>query len=182
VGELGAVVGGSQTTRTSSFTVPANACPGDDNRAAAALAFKDFVGNQLTTSRSAPLQILDVAAPTLTVSLSPSVLWPPDHKFQDVTAIITIQDNCDPHPTVTLVSITSSEPATGVLSNGDQGPDIQGGNIGTDDREFSLRSERDTGHGNTGRVYTITYRTTDRSGNSSDVKSIVTVPASNSGH
>jgi len=182
VEELGAVVVGSQTTRTSSFTVPANACPGDDNRAAAALAFKDFVGTQLTASGSAPLQILDVAAPTLTVSLSPSVLWPPDHKFQDVTATITIQDNCDPHPTVTLVSITSSEPATGVLGNGDQGPDIQGGNIGTDDRTFSLRSERDTGHGNTGRVYTITYRATDRSGNSSDVKAIVTVPASNSGH
>src|SRR5262249_28971018 len=133
VTDLGAVVVGGSKTQTSNFRVPANACPGDDNRAAVSLAFKDFVSNQLSASVSVPLQILDVAAPTLTVSVSPSVLWPPNHKFQDVTATITVTDNCDPHPTVTLVSITSSEPATGVLGNGDQGPDIQGADIGTDD-------------------------------------------------
>ncbi len=63
------------------------------------------------------------------------------------------------------MSVTSNEPETGFLGNGDKGPDIQGATIGTDDRAFSLRSERGTGGQSTGRVYTITYRATDASGN-----------------
>lgn len=181
VEELGAVVVGGIVNRTSNFTVPLNACPGDFTGATASVAFKDFVSNQLSATDSAPLQILDVAAPTLTVSVSPNILWPPNHQFQTITATITVQDNCDPHPIVTLVSVTSSEPATGVLGNGDQGPDIQGADIGTDDRTFSLRSERDTGHGSTGRVYTITYSAKDNAGNTSDKTVTVTVPANNSG-
>ncbi len=180
--DLGAVVVGGLVTRTSKFTVPLTACPGDFTSASAGVAFKDFVSNTLTTSDSAPLQILDVAPPTLTVTVSPAILWPPNHKFQDVTATITVADNCDPNPTVTLVSVTSNEPETGFLGNGDKGPDIEGVTVGTDDRSFSLRSERGTGGQNTGRVYTITYRATDRSGNSRNVIATVTVPTSNSGH
>jgi hypothetical protein len=140
-----------------------------------------MVSNQLTASDSAPLQILDVAPPTLTVTLSPAVLWPPNHKFRDVTAAITVTDNCDPNPTVRLVSVTSNEPETGFLGNGDKGPDIQGASVGTDDRAFSLRSERGTGGQSTGRVYTVTYRATDASGNTNDTVATVTVPTSNSG-
>ena len=80
------------------------------------------------------------------------------------------------------MSVTSNEPETGFLGNGDKGPDIQGAAIGTDDRAFSLRSERGTGGQNTGRVYTITYRATDSSGNTKDVTATVTVPTSNSGN
>ena len=76
------------------------------------------------------------------------------------------------------VSITSNEPATGFLGNGDQGPDIQGAAFGTDDRSFSLRSERGTGGQNTGRVYTIKYRVTDASGNFTDATATVKVPTS----
>ena len=116
------------------------------------------------------------------MTLSPTTLWPPNHKFQNVTATIAVTDNCDPNPTVTLVSITSNEPETGFLGNGDKGPDIEGAALGTDDRTFSLRSERGTGGQSTGRVYTITYRATDASGNTRDVTATVTVPTSNSGH
>ena len=99
-----------------------------------------------------------------------------------MTATITVTDNCDPHPTVKLVSIISNEPETGILGNGDKGPDIEGAALGTDDRTFSLRAERGTGGQSTGRVYTITYRATDTSGNTRDVTATVTVPTSNSGH
>lgn len=179
---LGAVVVGSIVTRTSTFTVPLNACPGDFTGASASLAFKDFVSTERTTSDVAPLQILDVAPPTLTVTVSPTTLWPPNHQFQNITATITVTDNCDPNPTVKLVSVVSNEPETGFLGNGDNGPDIQGADLGTDDRAFALRSERGTGKESTGRVYTITYRATDVSGNVRDVTATVTVPTSNSGH
>jgi uncharacterized repeat protein (TIGR01451 family) len=179
--DIGIIAVGNEVSQTSDFTVPSTACPGDFTGVAASLAFKDLAGDNLTASGSAPLQILDVAPPTLDVSVSPAMLWPPDHKFQDVTATITVKDNCDPNPSVTLASVTSNEPATGFLGNGDKGPDIEGADIGTDVRIISLRSERGTGQGSTGRVYTITYRATDRSGNFTERTATVTVPTSNSG-
>jgi uncharacterized repeat protein (TIGR01451 family) len=182
VEDLNAVVVGGIVTRTSNFTVPLTACPGDFPSASAAVTFKDFVSNQLTASDVAPLQILDVAPPTLTVAVSPTTLWPPNHKFQNITATITVSDNCDPNPIVRLVSVVSNEPETGFLGNGDKGPDVEGADVGSDDRAFSLRSERGTGGQSTGRVYTITYRATDSSGNVRNVTATVTVPTSNSGH
>jgi hypothetical protein len=114
------------------------------------------------------------------VSLSPSILWSPNHEFVTVTATLTITDNCDSNPTVRLVSITSNEPATGFLGTGDKGPDVQGATFGTNDRVFQVRAERGTGTGSTGRVYTVTYRVTDVSGNATTRSAIVFVPTSSS--
>jgi hypothetical protein len=108
------------------------------------------------------------------VSLSPVILWPPDHKFVEVTATLTFQDNCDRNPAVTLVSITSNEPAD------NKEPDVQGAAFGTDDRTFSLRADRNTGRDATGRVYTVTYRVADSSGNETIQSATVTVPTNNS--
>jgi uncharacterized repeat protein (TIGR01451 family) len=179
--DIGIIAVGSQVERAMTFTVPANACPGGLTGASATLAFKDFAGKALSVTDVTPLQILDVAPPTLTVSLSPNSLWPPNHKMETVVATVTVSDNCDPNPSVRLISITSNEPESGFLGNGDKSPDIDGAAIGTDDRTFELRSERGTGKGSTGRVYTVTYRVTDISGNSSDQIATVTVPTSNSG-
>jgi len=173
---LGSISVGSVVVQNASFTVPANACPGTFTGANAFLTFNDFAGQPMTGSASAPLQVLDVVPPAVTVSLSPSVLWPPNHKFVNVTATISAKDNCDANPSVVLVSISSNEPPN------NKEPDIQGAAFGTDDRVFSLRSERDTGKGSTGRVYTVTYRVTDKSGNATVKSAIVTVPTSNSGH
>ena len=63
--DLNAVVVGGLVTRTSNFTVPLDACPGDFTSVSASVAFKDMVSNQLTASGSAPLEVLDVAQPTL---------------------------------------------------------------------------------------------------------------------
>lgn len=177
---LGVIKVGDVITRTSTFTVPADACPGTFTGASASLAFTDFVGKTLTASDTAPLQILDVAPPTLTVSLSPSTLWAPNHKMELVTANIEVKDNCDPNPVITLVSIISSEPGSGYIGAGDQGPDIQGADIGTDDRSFYLRAERGTAGQSTGRVYTITYSATDASGNTTLATATVTVPRDSS--
>lgn len=176
--DLGAIVVGDVKTQTGSFVVPADACPADFTGASAEVAFKNIVGHDLTAGGSAPLEILDVVAPTISVSASPAFLWPPNHKFVEVTAAITVTDNCDPDPDVTLVSITSNEPATGFLGSGDKGPDIIDAAFGIDDRLFSLRAERATGRWSTGRVYTIVYRVTDASGNTTEGTTTVTVPTS----
>jgi uncharacterized repeat protein (TIGR01451 family) len=174
--DLGAVVAGGAASRSFPFTVPADACPGDFTTATASVAFKDFVSNALSSSESTPLQILDVAAPSLTVSASPAILWSPDHKFRNISVTVGVEDNCDSNPTVTLVSVTSNEPATGFLGTGDKGPDIQGATVGTDDRSFAVRAERGTGNGSTGRVYTIVYRAADIHGNVSEATTTVFVP------
>ena len=142
------------------------------------MTFASFAGDNLTAADAVPLQIRDVSAPTFTLSVSPSSLWPPNHTLREVTATIDVTDNCDPSPAVQLLSITSNEPETGFLGNGDRGPDIEGAAVGTDDRTCSLRAERATGRGHTGRVYTIVYRVTDRSGNATDQSATVVVPTS----
>jgi uncharacterized repeat protein (TIGR01451 family) len=178
-------------SRLTSFTVPATACPGDASGASATLTFTNMAADVLTLSSPTPLNILDIAAPSLQLSVSPDRLWPPNHKLHRVIATIATSDNCDRHPTVTLVSITSNEPdehhgrdhsARGGLDEfeDNDGPDIQGAAFGTDDRVFYLRAERE-GRNRQGRVYTVTYRVTDASGNATLKTATVTVPHSQGG-
>ncbi len=107
------------------------------------------------------VSIVDTQPPTVAVTLDPSTLWPPNHALAAITATVTVSDVCDPNPVVTLVSVTSSEPDNG-LGDGDTPNDIQGAAIGTDDREFLLRSERSGG--GPGRVYTVCYEAKDEAG------------------
>ncbi len=104
--------------------------------------------------------------PTLSVSLSPNVLWPPNGKLVAISANIQATDVCDPHPTVDLVSITANE----ALAPGD----IQGAVLGAYTLSFKLSATR-LGSG-TGRVYTVTYQAKDIAGNSSLASATVIVP------
>ena len=115
----------------------------------------------------------DNTPPNLSFTLSPTVLWPPNHNLIQVNANVQVSDDFDPNPQVRLVSITSNEPDSG-LDKEDIPNDVQGTSLGTDDRSFSLRAER-SGAGN-GRLYTVTYRATDASGNSRLATATVTVP------
>jgi hypothetical protein len=117
--------------------------------------------------------VVDTTPPTLSVSVSPARLSPPNHKLVPITATVVATDTCDGSPVVWLVSITSNEADNGG-GDGDTTDDIQGESFGTDDRQFLLRSER-SGKGS-GRVYTITYSATDASGNTTVRQAIVTVP------
>jgi hypothetical protein len=120
----------------------------------------------LSSSATTHVTVQDTTPPPLTVSLSPNVLWPPNSKLVPITASIQVSDTCDPNPSVVLVSITSNEPGAS--------SDIQGASIGTDDRSFLLRAER-LGAGS-GRVYTVTYRAMDASGNMTFSSAQVLVP------
>ena len=109
----------------------------------------------------------DTTPPSLTVSLSPNTLWPPNGKLVPVTATITVKDDYDPAPEVKLESIFVNETAAS--------DDVRDAQAGTDDRSFSMAAKRE-GTNQAGRVYTVTYSATDGSGNKVSASATVTVP------
>ncbi|MBN1312435.1 MAG: ExeM/NucH family extracellular endonuclease [Anaerolineae bacterium] len=115
------------------------------------------------------LDVCDEIAPTLSISAEPQWLWPVNHKYVKVKAKAEAADNIDPEPTITLLSVTSSEPDSG-LGPWDRPKDI----VIVDDFTFRLRAERAL-HG-PGRVYTITYQVTDACGNTATASVEVRVP------
>jgi predicted extracellular nuclease len=117
------------------------------------------------------LQVCDEIAPTAQVTVTPDTLWPANHKYVDVTAMVLVDDNFDPNPTIELVSVESNEPDNGE-DDGDTVNDI----VIDGDFSFKLRAER-SGVG-TGRIYTITYKVTDACGNETFATATVTVPLS----
>ena len=114
-----------------------------------------------------PVEKGDTTPPTLSITLSSATLWPPNDKLVSVTAAITVKDDYDPEPEIKLESITANET---LAAN-----DIQGAQLGTDDRSFSLAAKR-AGNNMAGRIYTVTYSATDASGNKATASAIVTVP------
>jgi FtsP/CotA-like multicopper oxidase with cupredoxin domain len=117
--------------------------------------------------------VVDTTPPHISVSVTPAMLWPPDHKLVDVTATVTVTDTCDAHPSFVLTAITSNEPDND-LGDGNTNADIQGAAFGTPDVNFQLRAER--GGPLTGRIYTIRYSAADGSGNGASASAFVTVP------
>ena len=111
----------------------------------------------------------EAVPPVVEVNVTPDTLWPPNHKYVIVQAIVNATDNLDPNPAVALLSVTSNEPDDG-LGDGDTPDDI----VMVDDFTFKLRAER-SGTGD-GRIYTITYEVTDACGNSTVATATVTVP------
>lgn len=113
----------------------------------------------------------DTEPPVVTLSVTPSVIWSPNHKLIEVTPTVGVTDNLDPTPTVELVGIKISEPDDG-QGSGHTSDDVQV----ADDGRLYVRSER-SGQGN-GRIYTITYKATDATGNSGYASATVMVPKS----
>jgi hypothetical protein len=115
----------------------------------------------------------DSTPPTVTCSVTPTSLWPPNHKLRDVTASVTVTDDGSGPAGFKLVSVTSSEADSG-LGIGDVPGDEANWAIGTADTTGQLRAERaDTGPG---RTYTLTYEGADVAGNTAQCSATVTVP------
>ena len=129
---------------------------------------------------SAPVTIEDTIPPEISVALSPTELWPPNHKLVEIDAVVIVEDICDDMPIIELASITSSEPdnAQGV-GDGNTVDDIQEADFGTPDFNFLLRAERQ-GSG-AGRIYTVPYTATDAAGNQASASAEVFVPHSQGG-
>jgi len=127
----------------------------------------DDSGNFASDTQNVTVQ--DTTAPEITVEVSPDELWVPNHKMVTVTATVEATDICDPNPTVSLLSVTSSEDDDGI-GDGSTADDIEI----IDDFTVNLRAER-SGTG-TGRVYTLTYQAEDASGNKQTAEATVWVP------
>jgi hypothetical protein len=122
-------------------------------------------GESDPVTQSTAVTVRDTTAPAITsLSVSPSVLSPPNHKMVPVTISVAAIDVCDPSPKAKIVAVTSNE------AGGDQ-YQITG------DLILNLQSDRNGG-GN-GRIYTITVQAMDASGNAATKNVIVTVPKGN---
>ena len=125
------------------------------------------------------ITVVDTTPPDFTFSVSPTTLWPPNHKHILITPSWSVSDICDASVDVTLKSIVSNEENDtntydsaydGTVGDGHTNDDIKV----EDDGSIYLRAER-SGTG-TGRVYTITYEAIDDSGNVTESSAAVTVP------
>lgn len=119
--------------------------------------------------------VQDTSPPSVAVSASPSLLWPPDHRMVPVALAPLAEDLCDPAPSVVLDSAASSEPddAPG-LGDGATTADVQAQGPGGPDLAIALRAERDAR--GAGRTYTLVVTATDASGNESAAGATVLIP------
>jgi len=119
--------------------------------------------------------VRDTTAPRLVLAASPATLWPPNHALVPVQIAWQAQDLCDPHPSVVLETVTSSEPDDAADSgDGHTSGDIAGAELMTPDSQVRLRAERLPN--GPGRTYSLTYRVRDASGNGSLQGTVVSVP------
>jgi hypothetical protein len=110
---------------------------------------------------SGNVTVVDTTGPSITApSMSPSSLWPPNHKLVDVTVSYGATDNCSAASCVLTVS----------SNDGGSSADW----TVVDNHHVQLRSERSGGGG--GRIYTITVTCTDTHGNKSVRTGTVLVP------
>lgn len=144
IGERGIVVGAP-------FSVLFSPTGGGSGNAGAAYLF---------TSSAVPVSITSISA-------SPSVLWPPNHKLVPVT--VSVNTTGTPS-TCRIVSVTSNQPINGT-GDGNTSPDW----VITGDLTVLLRAER-AGNIKTDRVYTITVECADTFGNTVRQNVFVTVP------
>ncbi|MHC5060059.1 MAG: immunoglobulin-like domain-containing protein [Planctomycetota bacterium] len=130
--------------------------------------------------RTVTVQACNTNPPELSVSVSPEILWPPNHKMVHIICTVTATGNQGESPEVSLVSITMNEgeetntydPLFDTTSgDGNTIDDIQV----FDDGSIYLRAER--AGGGIGRVYTITYQAVDGAGNVTQTSATVIVPA-----
>ena len=113
----------------------------------------------------------DTCTPPLiaSVTATPSVIWPPNHKMVPVTVLADASAACGP-PVCKIVAIASDEPANGA-GDGNTGPDAHIVAAHT----AEIRAER-AGGGFLGRTYTITVECTDTAGNATRKNTQVFVP------
>lgn len=124
------------------------------------------------SSCQAKVTVVDTTPPTISsVTASPNILWPPNHKMVPVVVRVAVTDACDKNVSnqCEIVSVTSNEKINGP-GDGNTAPDYQI----TGKLTLNLRAER-SGMGQ-GRVYTVGVKCTDASGNSSTRTVNVTVP------
>lgn len=124
------------------------------------------------------VNVVDTTAPVITVNDNTPTLWSPNHKYQtfSITDFVTgATDSCNTSLGVgsVVISQVTSDELENSSGDGNTQNDIV---IAADCKSVQLRAERD-GNGD-GRVYTITFKVTDSSGNVGTATARVFVPKS----
>jgi hypothetical protein len=134
-----------------------------------------------SSTKTRTVNVVDTIAPTLTLKNVSISLWPPNHKYKTINLtdlVLSASDSCDGGidiNDVVISKVTSDETENG---NGD-GNTTNDIIIAANCKSVQLRVERDGG--GDGRVYTITFRVRDASGNTTTKTAKVTVPENQSG-
>lgn len=128
----------------------------------------DRFGNVVECSFSVFVE--DTTPPVInSITVSPDMLWPPNHKMHDIVVTVDATDICDSSPMSWVYDVTSNEPING-KGDGNTEPDY----MIIEDLMVQLRAER-AGLAD-GRVYTLYIRCEDASGNYTDGTVEVVVP------
>lgn len=125
-----------------------------------------YAPDQFRVSDHDPVIVGLCQAPSLTVELSRTSLWPANHKYVTIDASLLASSDT---ASITLISVTSNEPDNG-LGDGDKRNDI----VIVDNDTVRLRAERSAL--GSGRIYTLTYLATNTCGATTTVTVTVTVP------
>ena len=115
------------------------------------------------------ITVVDTTTPEFELSVTPTVLWPPNHKMVEITPSWTVSDKCDALPQVSLVGIVMNEGGD-TIGDGHTTDDIRV----DDDGSIYLRAERSGA--DKGRIYTISYQAVDDYGNVTVKSAIARVP------
>jgi hypothetical protein len=122
-------------------------------------------GQSAPVMQSTVVTVRDTTPPLITsLSATPNILSPPNHKMVPIAISAAATDICDPNPQSKIISVTSNEAGAGQYQI-------------TGDLTLNVQSDRDGG--GTGRIYTIVVEARDVSGNASAKSVTVTVPKGN---
>lgn len=128
----------------------------------------DAVGN--SSQCTFDVTVVDTTPPVIEeLSAEPTEIWPPNHEMADITVSVTATDICDSDVTTWIDSVSSSEDVNGI-GDGNTEPDWEI----TGPLQVKLRVER--AGGGVGRVYTLTVKAQDSSGNTATGTVDVRVP------
>jgi hypothetical protein len=140
----------------------------------------DALNNTATAIQT--VKVNDVTAPTITLTAGAIVLSPPNHSYQTLTMsqlVASASDDCD--ASVDINDVVISQATSDEVENGPGNGDGNTENdivIAPDCKSLQLRAER---HGSAdGRVYKITLKVKDSSGNVTTAVRTVIVPQSGS--
>jgi hypothetical protein len=131
-----------------------------------------------TVEASPSLQIVvvfsDTLAPSLAPTVTPAILWPPNHQMVPVTVVANASDDSG-QPVTLEALVKSSEPILGT-GDGDTAPDWTDPVVDQVNGIITVNLRAERAGGGPGRIYTIVVKATDTSGNFSTAEVQVIVP------
>lgn len=116
------------------------------------------------------VEVVDTTPPVIgSLTATPNVLWPPNHRMVPVVTTVSVEDVCDPSLDCQIISVSSNEPVDGA-GDGHTAPDWEV----TGPLTLNLRAER--AGGGIGRTYSITVQCEDDFSNTTSRTVEVRVP------